>query len=76
MIVQERRARSTRTVVQVVDNRDGCLDADVFEDSSIKWFTVCVDHGGCVGHPTKKLALAWAPAPEEWCPTCQEKNNG
>jgi hypothetical protein len=66
-IVQERRARSTGTLVQVVDNRNGCID----DDPTIPWFTICVDHGGCVGHPTRKIAIDWAAAPEEWCPTCR-----
>lgn len=72
MIIQERRARSTKTVVQVVDNREFEID----DDPSVPWYTICVDHGGCVGHPTRRLALHWAPAPEEWCPTCQENKHG
>jgi hypothetical protein len=67
-VIQERRARSTGTIVQVIDNRDGSFDSD----DDLGWFTLCVDHGGVCSHPTRKLALHWAPAPDEWCPTCQE----
>lgn len=67
-VIQERRARSTGTVVQVIDNRDGSFDRD--DDNG--WFNLCVDHGNIVSHETRKLALHWAPAPDEWCPTCQE----
>lgn len=68
-VVQERKARSTGTVVQVVDNRNGCIDVD----PDLPWFTICVDHGGCVGHRSRKDAMLWASAPEGWCPTCQEE---
>lgn len=65
-IVQERRARSTGTVVQVADNRDGSVD-----QGDLDWFTICVDHGGVCSHPSLQLAREWASEPEGWCPTCQ-----
>ncbi len=71
-IIQERRARSTGTIVQVVDNRDGNIDTD----PDLPWFTICCDHGGCVGHPTRRLAVSWASEPENWCPTCQDADQG
>ena len=67
-IVAERKARSTGTVVQVIDNRDGQFDAGAEENP---WYTHCVDHGGICSHMTRKLALLFASAPEVWCPTCQ-----
>lgn len=67
-VVSSRRARSTGTVVSVIDNRDGSFDAD----DDLGWFTLCEDHGGVCSHPTRKLAESWAAAPEDWCPTCQE----
>lgn len=54
--------------MQLIDNRQGILDADT---DGIEWFTVCVDHGGCVGHPTRRLAEEWLSHPEDWCPACQ-----
>lgn len=61
-----RRARSTKTVVE--------LWRDYDEEP---WMTVCVDHGGCVGHDTRRLAERWLSHPEEWCPTCQgEEEDG
>lgn len=65
-VIQERTARATGTVVQVVDNRDGGFDA-----ADLGWFTVCVDHGGVCSHPTRKLAVDWPPVPDQWCPDCQ-----
>jgi hypothetical protein len=36
------------------------------------WVTICDEHGGCVCHPTRKLAEQWLSHPKTWCPTCQE----
>jgi hypothetical protein len=67
-IVGEHRSRTTGTLVQVIDNRDGSFDAD----DPNGWFTLCVDHGGVCSHPTRRLATEWSPVPDQWCPTCQE----
>lgn len=61
-------ARSTGTLVLVLD----AVAAGLEDDPEIPWFTVCDDHGGCVGHPTLALARSFASCPEDWCPTCQE----
>jgi hypothetical protein len=63
--LQRRLARSTGTHVIVEDVRDQPYD-------DLGWATVCEEHGGLCTHPTRALALAWAPHPDEWCPTCQE----
>lgn len=68
-VVRETRSRQTRTVVQVIDNRDGSFDSD----DPNAWFTLCVDHGGVCSHETRALAESFAPVPVEWCPTCQEQ---
>jgi hypothetical protein len=68
VIIQERKARATGTVVQVIDNRDGEFDASAEENP---WYNVCVDHGGVCSHMTRKLAMRFAPIPDEWCPGCQ-----
>ena len=65
-IVQKRKARSTELPVLVVDNRD----KSYFDDDQ-KWYTVCEEHGGLVGHETRALAVSWSAEPEAWCPTCQ-----
>lgn len=67
-VLQERRARSTGTVVRVIDNRDGSFDTNSAENP---WYTVCADHGGVCSHMTRRLALDWAPVPDQWCPICQ-----
>lgn len=68
MIIQRRKARSTGTMVSVVDNRQQQFMAD-----DLRWYTVCEDHGGCVGHNTRAFAVGWASEPEGWCPLCQER---
>lgn len=71
-MVRERVARSTGTTIQVLDNRDGSFDMD----DPNGWATVCVEHGGVCTHPTRYLAEEWAAEPEQWCPGCQEADNG
>ena len=70
MIVQRRKARSTRTVVEVLDNR-----SKSFFDDNERWYTICVDHGGLASHPTRSLAVRWASMPEHWCDECQKKSS-
>ena len=65
-ITQERRARSTGTLIQVIDNRDGSFDA-----GDLDWFNCCLEHGGVCSHETRKLAESFASVPEQWCPGCQ-----
>jgi hypothetical protein len=67
-VISERRSRTTGTIVQIVDNRDGSFDSDA---EGNPWYTVCVDHGGVCSHITRRLAERFAPVPDEWCPDCQ-----
>jgi len=69
-VVQERRARSTGTLVRIEDNRDGSVDLD----DPNPWFTICAEHGGVCSHPSLQLAREWASEPEGWCPDCQSAN--
>lgn len=64
-VLIQRRARSTGTVVQLVKEPEA--------DDDERWMTLCVDHGGCVFHDTRKDAEGWLSHPEDWCPYCQEK---
>jgi len=66
-LVQSRKARSTGTQVEVIDNRDNSFSCD--DD---RWFTLCVDHGGLCGHDTRAHAVGWASEPEVWCCHCQD----
>lgn len=66
-VIAERKARATGTVVQVIDNRDGWFDTQAEENP---WYTHCVDHGDLCSHMTRKLALYFAPVPDEWCERC------
>lgn len=69
-VISSHRSRSTGTTVDVIDNRDGSFDT-----GDLGWFTLCEDHGGVASHPTRKLAVSWAPVPDEWCPECQEERH-
>ena len=70
-IVADRRARSTGTRVQVIDNRDGS-----FEDGGLDWITFCDDHGNYCEHDTRKLAESFASVPEQWCSRCDYELEG
>lgn len=62
--VTQRRTRREGLLVSLYHSEQAGLDAD-------KWATVCEDHGGIVGHPTRTIADDFLSHPEEWCPTCQ-----
>jgi hypothetical protein len=66
-VVTRHRARSTGTVVLVIDNRDRSFDCD----DPNGWFNLCDDHGNVVSHATRRLAVHFASAPEQWCADCQ-----
>jgi hypothetical protein len=70
-LIYWRRSRATGTQVGVYNGEEAGLDTDGGE---CPWTTVCENHGGVCSHPTRALAIAHAPHPDQWCPTCQEKN--
>ena len=61
-IIQERKARATGTVVIV--------QFAPSHDDLNPWETICAEHGGVCCHESRRLALAWAPHPNEWCEDC------
>lgn len=62
--VKVSRARSTGTKVHL-------YPPGVYEsDPDAHWMLVCIDHGGCVGFPTRKDAERSMPSPDDWCPDC------
>jgi hypothetical protein len=63
---QATRARSTGTLVLVLDAGPAGLDPD-----GGRWNTVCDDHGSVCSHQTLALARYFASAPEEWCEDCR-----
>lgn len=67
-VIKQSRARSTGTMIMLIDNRDRSFDAD----DPNGWFNLCDDHGGIVSHETRNLAAYFMPAPEIWCAGCQE----
>lgn len=72
-LLQYRQARSTGTHVSIYDNAKAGLDD---EDGEMPFSTVCEDHGGVINHRNITKARDWAPAPEEWCPSCQKLARG
>ncbi len=68
-VVESRRARSTGTLVALLDGEHPEVDNDPHGG---RWATLCEDHGGVVYHRALTDAKDFLSHPEEWCPTCQE----
>jgi hypothetical protein len=67
-----RRARQTKTLVSVMSAQD--LNVDDCE-GTLKWYSICEEHGTAIAHPTKALANFFAPVPCEWCGECAESQD-
>lgn len=67
-VVQIRRARSTGSVISVLDNRTNQWSLDG------RWITHCHDHGFVCDHETRALAKSWASEPEGWCEACGDRD--
>lgn len=84
MTIKTFRSRSTRTLVSVVDNRDGSFDAGepvYHEDGTvtenvvvpeIRWASICEEHNTYIHSGTRALAEEAARYPAEWCEECRE----
>ncbi len=76
IVVKTTRARSTGSVISVIDNRDGSFEAHEGlqgnDYSDMRWATVCETHRNYCLHSTRSLAITFASAPEEWCEKCQD----
>lgn len=59
-----RKNRQTGTMITVISEAEGQLDAD------LKWWTICEDHDRLVGHYSKADAVANASDPLGWCGVC------
>jgi hypothetical protein len=68
-LVSYHRARSTGTQVGVYKANEAGME----DDPATPWATVCEPHAGVVCHTTRADAMAAAPYPNQWCPTCQEE---
>ena len=62
------RARTTGTLVIAVDGYEQGLEEP--GTGAPRWFTICNDHGGCVGHYTRDAAERNMAHPEAWCEWC------
>lgn len=69
--VQQRRARSTGTLVGVYHGVQSGMETDAVEP----WLTVCEAHSSLVAHPTLALAKSWAADPTMWCEDCAAKKS-
>lgn len=69
--VQQRRAKSTGTLVGVYHGEQSGMETDPAEP----WLTVCEAHSSLVAHPTLALAKRHAPFPESWCEECAERKS-
>ncbi len=65
---QQRRARSTGTLVGIYEAGPAGLDPD-----GGPWLTVCETHGTLANHLTLADARGHAPAPEGWCEACRQQ---
>jgi len=72
-LVQERRARETGTLVQIVDRGVDDFERAEAREQGIawnRWETICVEHGAVCSHESLALARRHAPVPTEWCEDC------
>lgn len=49
--------------------------AEIEDDPSLPWTTVCESHAGIISHATKAQAESAMKCPEDWCSVCSEDNN-
>lgn len=61
-----RKARSTETVISLVDGKE-----QGFDTSAGRWYTICEEHGTTVSHGSLTLASSHTAAPEGWCEGCR-----
>lgn len=64
--VQQRRARSTGTMVGVYHGDQSGIESDPTDP----WVTVCEAHHNLMCHPTLALAKLHAAEPRAWCEDC------
>jgi hypothetical protein len=70
-IVHHRVAASTGATIVVERTGPG---SSIEQDRG--WATVCLNHGMLIIHETRKLAVAFAAVPEEWCGDCERIADG
>ena len=65
------RARSTGTLVVLVDGYEqGIASAHQDDLDDDRWWLICED-SGCIGFERQSDARSFLHHPEEWCPYCQ-----
>jgi hypothetical protein len=65
-----RRNRQTGFEVTVGHAHDVGLE---FEQGEVHWYSICEEHGSCLGHRTRRLAEEWAALPWGWCEFCADE---
>lgn len=66
-LIDQRRARSTKTLVGLYRSVESGLEAD----PEFPYSTVCEEHGSIVSHATLDAARRSMPRPDEWCDDCR-----
>lgn len=44
-----------------------------YEQGEVHWYSICDEHGSCLGHRTRRLAEEWAALPWGWCEFCADE---
>ena len=44
-----------------------------FEQGHVHYYSICEEHGSCLGHVTRRTAESFAAVPWEWCEFCFEE---
>lgn len=63
------RNQQTGTTITVVSAAEAQLCDGA---GTTKWYTICEDHNGLLGHATQRLARYFAASPIDWCEECRE----
>lgn len=66
-LISARKARQTGRIIEVCDGELAGLDT-----TDGKWYTICTEHGTCICHKTRKLAIWHSSDPLGWCKECRK----
>jgi hypothetical protein len=66
-LVEQRRARSTGTLVGLYRS----VEAGMESDPELPWSVVCEPHGGIVCTESRAHGRSAMSCPDDWCPVCQ-----
>lgn len=67
--MKTRTARQTGTTITVGSADDLGLDPS---NGDCRYYTICDEHGTCVGFSSRRRADSFASVPKEWCEFCAD----